>query len=171
MSYLPALTPLLSMSGSAVPIALARAFVSDKATRLQAIRRDVRAWQRDIEKITENLRRDVETFRTSSDILLWDNLDELIGLAERLEQAIAADHANIGGLADDLIARARTLPQPARHLSEEIARTAVNVHADHAEALRDARWELMARRAEREPSRATIGTDGFDTYPNSLLGE
>jgi hypothetical protein len=169
MSYLSATMPLLSVSGNAAPVAIANAFIADSASRLQTIRRDVRAWQRDIETITENLRNDIQTFRTSVDVPPWDNLDESIDLAERLEQAIAADHDSIGRLADELFARAKTLPPPARHLTEEIAKTAINVHADYAEALRDARWELMARRAEREPLSEADPAGTLDTYLDDLL--
>jgi hypothetical protein len=170
MTHMMVLKPLLGLAGSIAPAALAKACMTGTVPRLRAIRKDVRAWQRDTAAVTENLRRDREMFRTTLDVPFWDNLDELIELAEGLEQGLAKDHSVICSLADQLIARGAALPPNARELAQEIARTAVNVHADYVEALRDARWELIIRRTEREPPPPPGPPEELDSYLHRLLG-
>ena len=170
MSYLSTISPLLLASGSTASLVLAEAAATDDAGRLKDVLAEVAAAQRQLSTVIEKIGHDVNSIRTSGPAPADDGLDAAIEFLLNLEQSHAPEHERILHVATTLIARARHLPPDAGKAMADIARLAANIHKAYLEALRDTRWDLMARRAATAPSpQPTNDAEGFETYLDRLL--
>jgi hypothetical protein len=145
MSYVSLLAPLIATPAADGHAAIAEARGADGEAALHSILAMVQAARVSLQPLAAALR-DARPHPSGGD------LDTAIILAESLEQARGADHASLLHLAEAGDRAAMRLSPSLGDLVREINRTAVAASADCLEALRDFRWELLARRADAEPS-------------------
>jgi hypothetical protein len=178
MAYLSAVTPILSAPDiSALSLAeasallLAEASATGEVARLEAILQELRTVRQVLGALSADMARAIQAVAKATPPIPDETLDETIAALEQVEMSRAPQHDRLVQVGERLLSRASTAHAPLRELLADIARTAVNMHADRLEALRDARWELMAILAERAPSPAADRPEeDLDTYLAKLLG-